>query len=941
MANTHRAASMEPEPLCLVGLCLAGESETSTEQVISTLHLPASSRSEKLTACRPVVRNALPESLSQRHFVFLTARGWEINEDLEGVVRVADVVSPEGLIRIRLAYAKPRVGIIVEREPSSSVPVGFIFSDLGITVDEFLQEIERQLPPLYQALSHPATSYAVLDRNGWPISREQQKRLTVIEVLASNAVKVRCVQQQGLVRRTSQYDRQDSGNVPDHPFIYMRSNSDPSSSTSQLPLQSLSLPMDTRRSLSPVQEIIEGAAESFLTQGGPGISEIDYPIPAKGDHYKFEVLLSYVHSEASDCALALKESLQKLGYSVFLDVHCIQGGADWQDALNEAIPNCSLFVPLITLQYGETLWTNREVKLADVLGKIIIPVNFLSHWPPKCLAIQFATTQFIRVPFESDEEDLETMMEEFDEKMASTVASDILNRYQGELKSNKVNAAVNSRVETDADESVVDLSRQDTIDMCDSAGTPLSSPLHLQLGSPVIGLSRKKSMLKSYASTLPQALPDNVRKSIIESRAGKPLVVISCTLKEREFARSIMEALKSKDCEVWCSCDMDTAISEYAQRSVFQNKVDEAGVVVFILSKEFAGSTFCEQQVYYCEQRKRIVPVIYESMQMPNWMAMLIGTSTFVHRKSESCLQTIVERIDCALDQRKSQQELQTALKQKSDLSQLCTRLTSDLQPGKHVYISGSTVFYSSCGKEICEELGKQLAQDLEIILITGGFFGVGETVSKSFFDERMRLNQPHGICHIVAERDEQDKSHQTRQRADRTFEPVPFGDTLFYGDSVRQREMLTPKVIDLCILVEGGPGAAFEAQQFTWNGNRVIPIKVTGGAAGGSFNVPTAILIRPPGVSDSDWSLLGNKSATPSQIASAVVRIVQTLKSSRCPGTAASRSRSNTGGSKLDLMEVKRSQMLSRRETLPESFASKTTPSDSRKRTASLSDKS
>lgn len=35
------------------------------------------------------------------------------------------------------------------------------------------------------------------------------------------------------------------------------------------------------------------------------------------------------------------------------------------------------------------------MKLADVLGKKIIPVNFMEHWPPACLAIQFASTQYI------------------------------------------------------------------------------------------------------------------------------------------------------------------------------------------------------------------------------------------------------------------------------------------------------------------------------------------------------------------------------------------------------------------------------------------------------------------------------------------------------------------------------------------------------------------
>jgi len=36
-----------------------------------------------------------------------------------------------------------------------------------------------------------------------------------------------------------------------------------------------------------------------------------------------------------------------------------------------------------------------KVKLADILLKMILPVNFLEYWPPKCLAIQFATTQYI------------------------------------------------------------------------------------------------------------------------------------------------------------------------------------------------------------------------------------------------------------------------------------------------------------------------------------------------------------------------------------------------------------------------------------------------------------------------------------------------------------------------------------------------------------------
>ena len=39
-----------------------------------------------------------------------------------------------------------------------------------------------------------------------------------------------------------------------------------------------------------------------------------------------------------------------------------------------------------------------------------------------------------------------------------------------------------------------------------------------------------------------------------------------------------------------------------------------------------------------------------------------------------------------------------------------------------------------------------------------------------------------------------------------------------------------------------GGPGAAHEVEQFAWNDHVVIPIRSTGGAAGGKFSVPGKI---------------------------------------------------------------------------------------------------
>ncbi len=43
-----------------------------------------------------------------------------------------------------------------------------------------------------------------------------------------------------------------------------------------------------------------------------------------------------------------------------------------------------------------------------------------------------------------------------------------------------------------------------------------------------------------------------------------------------------------------------------------------------------------------------------------------------------------------------------------------------------------------------------------DIIVVTGGFFGVGETISKSFLEERKRRNLSPNVWHILPSKDEQ-----------------------------------------------------------------------------------------------------------------------------------------------------------------------------------------
>ena len=860
-----------------MGVLLVGETSSSEGCHLGLVHLPGTSQTQTLSEFRSLLAASL-DHLKEMNFIFVTPHGWKVSKPMEQKVLLRDVVSGDGIIKIQISHLKPKYGVIIEGVSDRSLPVGFLFCTPNISITQLKDEIRVQLPSVYSFLT--TVHFAFLDMNGWPISRQQESVVTILEVACSSVIRIRCAT----------------------PPIQSVEDSMPSVNKQQVATLGSLLGSST---LQPVTEAIEyvdtSLAQSFAD---PDISSLHKSSVSN----TCEILISYVHTEASSFALLLKTALQEHKYSVFLDIHCIQGGTDWHDALNNAISNCSLFIPLITPQYGQTLWTNREVKLADVLGKVIIPVNFLGSWPPKCLAIQFATTQFVAgIQNQSTPE----IPEDVDYDMVAKVATEISDRYSIER------AAVSQESFEEPADGVesydTSLSRQDTQPVLDDASSVSdrysgsSSSIYMP-SSPL--LLRKKSSVRSYASTLPSAVDASYRESLMKSRDGKPFIVICCAPQQQDFAHSLVDDLNPNHYEIWCSTDVDPTEDEENARMIFQQKADEAGVVIFVLSEDFAKSAFCEQQVYYCEQRKRLIPLIFKPMQLPSWMAMLIGTSTFISCQSQSYKSTLLERVDKLFNPKNAEEELKKTLKQKVELANMCSQLSEQLPTGKHVYIAGGTQFYSKNGKAICESLGKELAKDDSIVLITGGFYGVGETVSRSFHNERLRLNKPHGVCHVVAVRDKEDKSNQTRQNPDGTFAQVPFGDTLFFGESVREREMLTPRVVDLCILVEGGPGAAFEAQQFAWNGNQVIPVKVSGGAASGLFNVPSSVFVKPQNVAESNWLTLADSSASSEEIASALFGIVQAVKGLSIP--------SRTRCSSTSEVKLRKRVSIKRSDTLP-----------------------
>ncbi|KAM7290205.1 uncharacterized protein ISCGN_026867 [Ixodes scapularis] len=235
------------------------------------------------------------------------------------------------------------------------------------------------------------------------------------------------------------------------------------------------------------------------------------------DDSKKDIVISYARSEADEHARKLKESLESLGAKVFLDQDDIVPGDDWQNRLNDAIQSCTIFVPLVTARYGNTTYTNKEVKLADYIGKFVIPVNFLRTWPPNHLAIQFASIQYIdwRKPSEVQQGSRESDGEEeeslrvWEKRSVERVASDIF-----------------------------------------------SSLRQCREEFPYPHSFSEKSVIAPADSGTPMICPD-----------GRPFVIISAHPQDKDFCARLQSLLERNCYEAWCSLDVLTSSSQNAGAS--------------------------------------------------------------------------------------------------------------------------------------------------------------------------------------------------------------------------------------------------------------------------------------------------------------------------------------------------------------------------------------
>jgi len=100
------------------------------------------------------------------------------------------------------------------------------------------------------------------------------------------------------------------------------------------------------------------------------------------------LFLSYARE---DRAAAGRVRDELAGYcEVFLDATSIPGGAEWEQAIEYAIRNCKVFVPLVSTASSQSTWVARESLFALNVGVPIVPL-LLSGAPP----LRFIDRQFI------------------------------------------------------------------------------------------------------------------------------------------------------------------------------------------------------------------------------------------------------------------------------------------------------------------------------------------------------------------------------------------------------------------------------------------------------------------------------------------------------------------------------------------------------------------
>ena len=295
------------------------------------------------------------------------------------------IVHESNHIRIKQSYEKAKIGI------EEKSPLGFVFSEITSPLESIRGEIDCVLKEIAGPDYERIPDYLFIDRNGWPVLKTQEVNLTTLDLLCSQVIRIRfdrATRPNSLPNKLRAIngctDANNSNlnlgnNYLGSPHSNSLSPMNLNDNLSSLPNQNV-WPSNVDGMISIRENTTEVRDEVSLKRPGSkrGSSIVRRWSQKKSDkvirmvkssaHTTHSIMLSYARAEGADHALNLKLELRKLNITVYLDVHEIGTGTDWQDSLNNAVSNCVMFVPLVTPMYGNTQWTNREVNFNSNLS---------------------------------------------------------------------------------------------------------------------------------------------------------------------------------------------------------------------------------------------------------------------------------------------------------------------------------------------------------------------------------------------------------------------------------------------------------------------------------------------------------------------------------------------------------------------------------------------
>jgi hypothetical protein len=189
------------------------------------------------------------------------------------------------------------------------------------------------------------------------------------------------------------------------------------------------------------------------------------------------------------------------------------------------------------------------------------------------------------------------------------------------------------------------------------------------------------------------------------------------------------------------------------------------------------------------------------------------------------------------------------------DYDDLARRIESRFPAGPRLVVIGSTDFWHAESEATCIGVGLLLASIPDLVLITGGVEGVGETVGRSFFAARIEAGQEPRVYHVLPE-----------------GEPEwDYAETLIAGADMAQRREVLARLAEIYLAIEGGPGTVHEAAVASARKAVVIPVGRSGGHAGELY----ARMDRPAALDEATWIALGAATTTPEETAAAAVRAI------------------------------------------------------------------